>query len=903
MKKILILVTSFVLFVCNLYSQDTNYDTRVVGNTTHQYYIDPPKRTSISLGTMDSPINPISPNSHPLLDGSWSLVSNLSDEFNGSSLSSIWSKNIGWANTYPHHIAHNNQGTGNHILSNGKLIIDNKQQLFSQKMTGYLSDNEILTADGKSNLRQLDFTSGMIKTHAKLKYGYVEIRCKIPKSKYAMGNFWLWSEGGEHGNANNPYFYNEIDLFETKNATTMYTTTHFKDDNVDNDFHHHEKELVINDGTFFSDQMVTYGLRWEPNKLIFYINNKPFRVITEHIPSYQMHLILDQAFRVESNPMLPLDMSSDYEIDYIRVYQRNNYNISYPRFLINQEKGETVWSPVFVDEQQEIILDGSESYSVDNAYNIAVVEVNAQGQTVSPYYSQWFLNTNHDFIKNFDLRQFCSDKGLVLAPNKYYKVRLTGGGTWIEKSQYFKILPHQNQIDISINGSSSSIVNIPKPSSFIDFTPIIMDASKSVINNDDFIVYLEEVNSSGNTISPSVSKWYLDQPELLEEFDVRSFAEEFNFQLDYGKYYKLSVCTGGNWTCGAKVFYLEPCSNYIEFNINGNYSNVISIPYEYNEPELILSYFESNSCHENDYFIGVQKSNSSWGITGPEYSYWRMSTDDESADFSHFNLRYELEEEFGLELEPGNYYKVKVATANPWTEKTKLLYLQPCSSDPQLRINDQSSSFSNPIQFLCEEIDDIFISAWEGRTCDNHYYLGISECAGSNCLQVAGDWINADLARLMYTPTYENSSLAYLNLNDFLSNNDNANLNYNLQDGKTYQVGLCTGYDGWSCDYQYFSIQQCQKIVWNPFGKKSSGIQNDESFKVYPNPTKDWINIESLGSVIQDLKILDASGKTVIEEKVDRNFISISLNKIETGIYFLYITSSTGTKVEKLIKN
>lgn len=69
---------------------------------------------------------------------------------------------------------------------------------------------------------------------------------------------------------------------------------------------------------------------------------------------------------------------------------------------------------------------------------------------------------------------------------------------------------------------------------------------------------------------------------------------------------------------------------------------------------------------------------------------------------------------------------------------------------------------------------------------------------------------------------------------------------------------------------------------------------------IYPNPAKDYLNIQSENE-ITELGIIDITGKIVYSQKTVTG--NINIEKLEKGIYILKITSNNQTYSYKLIKN
>jgi hypothetical protein len=83
-----------------------------------------------------------------------------------------------------------------------------------------------------------------------------------------------------------------------------------------------------------------------------------------------------------------------------------------------------------------------------------------------------------------------------------------------------------------------------------------------------------------------------------------------------------------------------------------------------------------------------------------------------------------------------------------------------------------------------------------------------------------------------------------------------------------------------------------------------SQVLSSESFtlsgvKMYPNPAKDVLNIQSDVEELTKVSITDLNGRVVKE--VTNNLSQISLGDLSAGIYMVKIESATAKKVEKLI--
>jgi hypothetical protein len=83
---------------------------------------------------------------------------------------------------------------------------------------------------------------------------------------------------------------------------------------------------------------------------------------------------------------------------------------------------------------------------------------------------------------------------------------------------------------------------------------------------------------------------------------------------------------------------------------------------------------------------------------------------------------------------------------------------------------------------------------------------------------------------------------------------------------------------------------------------ETTGISKIESVsvKIYPNPVKNELKIESSELTINKVKIVDLSGKTIYQFNNFRNQIDVSA--LARGIYFMKLETEKGAVTEKFIK-
>jgi hypothetical protein len=78
-----------------------------------------------------------------------------------------------------------------------------------------------------------------------------------------------------------------------------------------------------------------------------------------------------------------------------------------------------------------------------------------------------------------------------------------------------------------------------------------------------------------------------------------------------------------------------------------------------------------------------------------------------------------------------------------------------------------------------------------------------------------------------------------------------------------------------------------------------NAIQFASQFKVYPNPSSEIVNIESQGSIIESVEVIDANGRIVKTlNGIQNTSTSINLEELNKGIYKLRINTNEGIAVK-----
>lgn len=291
-------------------------------------------------------------------DDTWQLIFN--DVFTGTSVdSSLWDSNYPWnQKSYLLTCDLNNDGEKDTVftenvgyrtwdfenceLDNGILKIISKQESYLGKVwDDWLPIIDTITGDtiDKKPIEtwhNFNYTTGMLISKFKIRYGYFEIRCKIPKpqvphqTKGLGPNFWIW--GGDCGYAD----YSEIDVFEFAGEygiipdvmVNMFTcNSHYNDaGGPGNESWPIPEYFSIN-----FDDFHIFSAEWGADRIIYYIDHIPVFVSDNPYPDDMCptHIIVD--INHPSTNFCDVEVPDStvfpyiYEVDYVKVWQLNQH--------------------------------------------------------------------------------------------------------------------------------------------------------------------------------------------------------------------------------------------------------------------------------------------------------------------------------------------------------------------------------------------------------------------------------------------------------------------------------------------------------------------------------------------------------------------------------------------------
>ena len=162
------------------------------------------------------------------------------------------------------------------------------------------------------------------------KFGYFECRCILPKGSDIWSAFWLMNSGvfNEDGNGRDG---TEIDIFESDKYGDLFPNSVTSNLHFDSYNEAHQKlgakQFLLKNNPY--EEYNTYGLEWNENEYIFYINGvETFRTDFGGVSQNEEYLILSVEMKGEDG--IPSQRENapaegaEFIVDYVRVYQYND---------------------------------------------------------------------------------------------------------------------------------------------------------------------------------------------------------------------------------------------------------------------------------------------------------------------------------------------------------------------------------------------------------------------------------------------------------------------------------------------------------------------------------------------------------------------------------------------------
>ena len=199
-------------------------------------------------------------------------------------------------------------------------------RFLGKRKLGYTTEDAILVSNGTlKNIIYKDgdrYCSGMIGTQGKFetKYGYYEIKAKLPNIKGPQSAFWLQSStfGSIIGKPEDSGMEIDIMEFVKTRPDEVHFTTHWDGYS----FFNKKNSASVKYPNISNGNWHTFGLLWQPNRYDFYIDGKLMHTKTTPISQKEQYIILSAEIDPWggdiSNEVLP----AEFVIDYVRVYQK-----------------------------------------------------------------------------------------------------------------------------------------------------------------------------------------------------------------------------------------------------------------------------------------------------------------------------------------------------------------------------------------------------------------------------------------------------------------------------------------------------------------------------------------------------------------------------------------------------
>lgn len=821
-------------------------------------YIDVP-----AIGLINVPVKP-----------GWTLV--YQDEFQGTRKSN-WINRYWWGNSHPSSSTYHYNA--NYVQTASSLKLRAKEE-FTVAPGEYVLKPHTSAMLNSDNGQDNESTN----VNHKWKYGYFEMRCKNPLSQRMWPGFWLY------GKTPDPAPSYEIDIFEFGNGDGLVMTNHRGGSSQ-------AKWLYTLPEQNFGGSWVTYGMKWEPNKIVWYINNRAVHVVTNQgIPDFVSNIPMRLkvtnfvADLVSHDIYLPSVFPNEMEIDYIRVYQRADYNSSSLVFTINGSGGGTLASPLPVPytPSVSIWMDASESYVPNHNYTVQCVKVSSTGVPVGAAVQQTFTNMSIEETKNFDINLFCASNGLGLQVGSVYRVTLSAGQPLITSTKYISIASCTPNINFRTNGGINTAGAIIAKYNH-GKSRVVIDARGSVQCAGTYYISIQECNSGGSGFGPIVGK-YLSAGDIhqLGSFDLDYYAKSQALDLGYGKYYRIRL--GVSPSSGAEkvqLVIMQGCPNGVDFAINGQRLNLPNLVQVANGGDIIVDGTFSTFCNDM-YFLSIQEC-SAMGLPlagAAEVHKWHQYFNYYDADktFYYTNGRIDIRDmarELSYDLGCGKYYRIKMAIS-PWVERVRVIYIQGCSfMNNSYMVNgvDQAS-----YTVSLEQAQNLKLYAPTALSCDRSYFVALQK-------RVAGVYVGVEAADwLTSAEIYDLRVLGDLSLNEFASDR-----NLTIENNSTYRVklvsgvGTCNGV-GWV---------ENNKTIYVGTGSGNLGVQPivsvmdaEAELSVFPNPTDGGVTVRMEGGAhMKGLRVYNMSGSLVLDDRIITDSYFVDMELWTPGLYVFHVES------------
>jgi beta-glucanase (GH16 family) len=198
----------------------------------------------------------------------------------------------------------------------GEALNDGELNSYTPDELSLANQNLVIRTRPLPNPRRAQpYLSGRVTTKGKFSflYGKIEVRAKLPKTKGLWPAIWMLPDDRS--------WPPEIDIIELlgDNPRKIYMTDHWV---VHAGRRQDESSFT---GPDFSADFHVFTLEWMPNQLRWLIDGVERKVMTEHVPSKAMYLILNTAVGGDwaGAPDKTTVFPQYFTVDYVRIYQHH----------------------------------------------------------------------------------------------------------------------------------------------------------------------------------------------------------------------------------------------------------------------------------------------------------------------------------------------------------------------------------------------------------------------------------------------------------------------------------------------------------------------------------------------------------------------------------------------------
>lgn len=284
-------------------STSGKYIVKTTANTTYSDFISKTDTVNVTINSSSSGA-PTTGYTSPLTYSNYTLV--WDDEFNGNSLSSSWTFDIGtgssgWGNNELQYYTDKN-----HSVNNGYLEITAKKEQFNAQQ----------------------YTSSRLKTQGikSWKYGRIDIRAALPYGQGIWPAFWML---GDNISSIGWPSCGEIDIMELiggagLNDKTVHGTVHWSENGSHAQF---GKSKTLASGKF-ADEFHVFSIVWNQNSITWLLDNVAYNTVD--ITPTKMNAFKENFFLIfnmavggnwPGNPDATSIFPQKMYIDYVRIFQ------------------------------------------------------------------------------------------------------------------------------------------------------------------------------------------------------------------------------------------------------------------------------------------------------------------------------------------------------------------------------------------------------------------------------------------------------------------------------------------------------------------------------------------------------------------------------------------------------